>query len=196
MTNLSCSTIPVLRGPVPLSHLFLRSFLRDGQTAVDATCGNGYDTLLLARLVGAHGHVWGFDIQQQAIAETCRRLTEEDLLSRVTLLQVGHEELTQHVTEPVQAVLFNLGYRPGGDRSIITRPDTTGSALEQSLSLLEAGGVVMLTVYPGHNGGVDEQAVIEKWAAGLDPRSCNCWRMGQTNVSPEAPYLLLVQKVL
>jgi SAM-dependent methyltransferase len=194
MTDSSCSTIPALRGPVPLSHLFLHSFVRDGHTAVDATCGNGHDTLLLARLVGVSGHVWGFDIQQQALAETGRRLAEVEMSSRVTLLPIGHEELAHHVTGPAQVVLFNLGYRPGGDRSIITRPDTTGIALEQSLKLLAAGGIVVVTVYPGHSGGAEEQFAVEKWAAGLDPQACHCWRMGQTNVSSEAPYLLLVQK--
>lgn len=188
------NTIAALRGPVPLSHLFLHCFLRDGQRAIDATCGNGYDTLLLAGLVGEHGHVWGFDIQQQAIVETTRRLAEAQLSNRVTLLHSGHEELTQHVAVQVQVVLFNLGYRPGGDRTIITRPDTTASALEQSLSLLVAGGIILVTIYPGHNGGSAEQSAVEGWAAGLDPRAFHCWRMGQTNVSETAPYLLLVQK--
>lgn len=196
MTDFSCSTIPALRGPVHLSHLFLHSFVRDGHAAIDATCGNGHDTLLLARLVGVTGHVWGFDIQQQAIAETGRRVAEAELSGRVTLMQFGHEELAQHVTKPVQVVLFNLGYRPGGDRSIITLPETTGSALEQSLQLLAAGGIVAVTVYPGHSGGAEERFTVEKWASGLNPQSYHCWRMGQTNVSPTAPYLLLIQKAL
>lgn len=196
MTDPSCTFIPALRGPVPLSHLFLRSFVRGGHTAVDATCGNGHDTLLLARLVGAHGHVWGFDIQRQAVAETGRRLAEAGLAERVTLLPLGHEELAEHVTGPLQVVLFNLGYRPGGDRGIITRPETTGAALEQSPALLAAGGIVLVTVYPGHSGGAEEQAAVERWASGLDPRVFHCWRMGQTNVTTGAPYLLLVQKGL
>ena len=196
MTDSSLPSIPALRGPVPLSHLFLHIFMRDGHAAVDATCGNGHDTLLLARLVGVHGHVWGFDIQRQAIEETGRRLEEAGLAERVTLLTVGHEELAEHVKAPVQVVLFNLGYLPGGDRGIVTRPDTTGVALERSLGLLAAGGVIVVTVYPGHDGGADEQSAVENWAAGLDPRACHCWRMGQTNVTTGAPYLLLVQKVL
>lgn len=196
MTDSSHFSIPALRGPVPLSHLFLHDFVRDGHCAVDATCGNGHDTLLLARLVGGTGHVWGFDIQQQAIIETGRKLAKADLQDRVTLLQSGHEELTEHVKKPVQAVLFNLGYRPGGDRTIITRPDTTGSALEQSLQLLAAGGIVLVTVYPGHDGGPEERSLVETWAAGLDPRAFHCWRMAQANVTAGAPYLLLVQKAL
>lgn len=196
MTDSPRPSIPALRGPVPLSHLFLRSFVQDGHRTVDATCGNGHDTVLLARLVGPRGHVWGFDIQHEAIAETGRRLAEAELSSRVTLLPVGHEELAEHVTGPLQVVLFNLGYRPGGERGIITRPDTTGIALERSLQLLAAGGVVLVTVYPGHSGGEEEQSTVERWADGLDPRSYHCWRMGQTNVSTGAPYLILVQKAL
>lgn len=196
MTDLYNSSIAALRGPVPLSHLFLRTFVRSGNNAVDATCGNGHDTLLLARLVGATGHVWGFDIQHEAIAATDSRLSEAGLSDRMTLLTVGHEELASHIAVPVQAVLFNLGYLPGGDRSIITRPETTGAALAQSLDLLAPGGVVVVTVYPGHGGGADEQSTVESWAAGLDPKICHCWRMGQTNVSSTAPYLLLVQKAI
>ncbi|MHB8057215.1 MAG: class I SAM-dependent methyltransferase [Desulfuromonadaceae bacterium] len=196
MTDSNGISIATLRGPVPLSHLFLRSFLRDGHTAVDATCGNGHDTLLLAQLVGEGGHAWGFDIQEQAIIETGNRLAEAGLSNRTTLLQTGHEELAEHVTGPVQLVLFNLGYRPGGDRSIITRPETTSIALEQSLGLLAPGGIVLVTVYPGHIGGGAEQTAVENWSANLDPRTFHCWRMGQTNVSPDAPYLLLAQRSL
>ena len=195
MTNSTRFPISALRGPVPLSHLLMRNFVQEGDRTVDATCGNGHDTLLLATLVSDSGHVWGFDIQQQAITETGRRVGDAALSQRVTLVHAGHEELARHVTMPVQAVLFNLGYRPGGDRNIITRPETTASALEQSLHLLTPGGIVLVTIYPGHDGGSKEQATVDAWAAGLHPREWHCWRMGQTNVSADAPYLLLVQKV-
>lgn len=189
-------SIAVLRGPVPLAHLFLRSFVREGNTAVDATCGNGHDTLLLARLVGGGGHVYGFDIQEQAVAATARRLVDAGLTGRTTLFLAGHERLAEHVSGPVQTVLFNLGYLPGGDRSIMTLPETTVAALEQSLQILAPGGVILITVYPGHNGGIGEQSTVENWCASLDQRAVHCWRMAQTNVTADAPYLLLIQKVI
>ncbi|MFZ4856557.1 MAG: tRNA (mnm(5)s(2)U34)-methyltransferase [Desulfuromonadaceae bacterium] len=189
-------SIPALRGPVPLAHLLLRDFVRDGHTAVDATCGNGHDTLLLARLVGVGGHVFGFDIQPPAITETGRRLAEAELDQRTTLLLAGHESLAEHVTGSVQVVLFNLGYLPGGDRTITTLRETTVVALEQSLQLLSPGGVILVTIYPGHDGGTREQSCVENWAAGLDQRVVHSWRLKQTNVSPDAPYLLLIQKEL
>ena len=160
MTSHPVSDIPLLRGPVPLSHFILRNFLSEGDKAVDATCGNGNDTIVLAELVGTTGQVWGFDIQERAIAETSHRLSEARLADMVTLVHTGHEEMQQHVNGPVKAVLFNLGYLPGGDHSIITRPETTGVALLHSLKLLATGGIVMVTVYPGHGGGVGEKQTV------------------------------------
>jgi SAM-dependent methyltransferase len=196
MTSHPVSDMPQLRGPVPLSHLIIRSFVFEGDKAVDATCGNGHDTLLLAELTGSAGRVWGFDIQEQAIAETGRRLSEAGLADQVTLLHAGHEEMEQHLNAPLKAVLFNLGYLPGSDHTVVTRPETTGRALAQSLKLLSPGGIVIVTVYPGHEGGADEQKSVDDWAAGLDPREYHSWRMGQVNVISAAPYTLLVQKVV
>jgi SAM-dependent methyltransferase len=191
----SDSSIPLLRGPVPLSHLFIRNFVCAGDNVVDATCGNGHDTLLLAEYVGRSGCVWGFDIQESAIAETGRRLSENGLLDRVKLLQAGHEEMKKHVNTPSKMVLFNLGYLPGGDHRITTSPETTVTALTQALELLMPNGMVMVTVYPGHSGGFAEQKVVNDWAAGLDPKQYYSWRMGQTNVVADAPYNILAQKV-
>lgn len=186
--------IPLLRGPVPLTHSLLPVFLHEGDCAVDATCGNGHDTLQLAKLVGETGHVWGFDIQQQAIAATVSRLAQSVMMERVTLLQTGHEELSIIVKTPIQVALFNLGYLPGGERTIITRPETTISALKQSLELLASGGVIMITIYQGHSGSQEEQAAVESWAASLEIGSYHCWRMSQANVRPDAPYLMMIQK--
>lgn len=176
--------------------MLLRDFVRPGDKVVDATCGNGHDTLLLAELAGPQGHVWGFDIQLQAITETARKLAAAGLSERVTLLHSGHEGLARFLAVPVQVVLFNLGYLPGGDRSLITRPETTAVALNQSLELLVPGGITMVTIYPGHSGGDDEGKVVDGWASALDPQKYHSWRMGQMNAAPDAPYCIIVQKAL
>lgn len=194
MLSSSVSEIPLLRGPVALSHLLARCFVRPGDRAVDATCGNGHDTLLLAGLVGPQGHVWGFDVQQPAIVETGRKLAEAGLAERVTLLHSGHEQLARYLAVPLQAVMFNLGYLPGGNRAVVTRPETTLSALEQSLQLLAPSGVVLMTIYPGHSGGDEERQAVDGWAAELDPRNYHSWRMGQLNVACNAPYCIIIQK--
>ena len=187
---------PLLRGPVPLAHLIMRRFVGAGDHVVDATCGNGHDTLLLAQLVGSRGRVWAFDIQKSALEATADRLADAGDFEAVELVHAGHEHMSGHCSGPVKAVVFNLGYLPGGDRTLVTRPESTLAALEQSLEILAAGGVVLITLYPGHAGGAEERTALENRLAQLPPAAFHVWRMGQINVPATAPYMILIQKGL
>lgn len=184
-----------LSGAVQLAHFFLGERLKPGDRAVDATCGNGYDTLLLARLVGAEGRVWAFDIQEEALTATEERLADADCRGRVALVHGGHERLAEVVTEPVRAVVFNLGFLPGAPRETITTPGTTLSALEQASQLLLPGGIITVAVYTGHPGGIEEARAVEAWTAALAPGRFNVWRCRQGNRSDAAPYLLVIERV-
>jgi len=184
---------PVLRGPVPLSHLLLRRFIQPGDLVVDATCGNGKDTLLLAELVGVDGRVYAFDVQKEALARTADRLIEQGLQHRVTLLHAGHEHLLELVEGPLQAVVFNLGWLPGAPREIATCTDTTLTALQAALQLLAPAGLLLIACYPGHAGGDDEAAAVTDWCSKLSSRSYFVWRMGQLNVADDAPFCLVIQ---
>jgi SAM-dependent methyltransferase len=195
MPEITAPDIPLLRGPVPLSHLLLQRFVHPGDRVVDATCGNGHDTLLLAELVGPRGRVWAFDIQQEALDATAARLVEAGGFDTVGLLHCGHEHMAERCPGPVKAVVFNLGYLPGGDRTVVTRPESTRAGLEQSLEILEPGGIVLTTLYPGHEGGEQERIVLEARLAQLPPAGFHVWRMGQINVPTTAPYVILIQKV-
>ncbi len=184
-----------LRGAVGLTHLFLRERLGLGDRVVDATCGNGHDTLFVARLVGQLGRVWAFDIQEQALTATRTLLADNGCLAWVNLLNEGHEGLDELVDEPVQAVVFNLGYLPGGDKTCVTRPDSTLSALVQATRVLVPGGIIVITIYTGHTGGDEEGAAVEAWAASLLPQEYIVWRSRQANQPQIAPYVLLVEKI-
>jgi len=184
---------PVLRGPVPLSHLLLRRFIKPGNRVADATCGNGKDTLLLADLVGEAGHVWAFDIQQEALDRTAQRLAAQNLQQRVFLLHAGHERLQELVEPPLHAAVFNLGWLPGAPREVATCTATTLTALEAALQLLAPAGLVLITCYPGHAGGDREAVAVQEWAAALSSRNYFVWRMGQLNVTSDAPFCLLIQ---
>ncbi len=185
---------PQLRGPVALSHLAAQTFVTPGNRAVDATCGNGNDTLLLAELVGQTGRVWAFDIQQEAIETTRGKLAAAGMLDRVELINGSHESMGDILREPVATVLFNLGYLPGGNRGLTTTTETTLVALDSALTLIIPGGIIAATLYPGHPEGAREHDAVAAWAAGLDPRRFHTWEMGQMNVAPSAPRLILIQK--
>lgn len=184
-----------LRGAVPLSHLFLRERVRPGDRAIDATCGNGNDTCLLAELVGPTGKVWAFDTQETAIMATDAALRTAGCRERVELVRDGHERLAEYVTEQVSAVVFNLGYLPGGDKGLVTRPESTGAALEQAASLLGPEGLLLIVVYTGHPGGDEEWGAIRTWAEALAPREFNVWQARQMNRSGAAPFLVVIEKV-
>jgi methylase of polypeptide subunit release factors len=183
-----------LRGAVALSHFFLRERVKPGDTVVDATCGNGRDTLLLARLVGPAGKVWAFDVQADALEATRALLTGDGLLDRVEIVPAGHERLAEIVREPLAAVVFNLGYLPGGDKRQVTRPENTVTALHQAAGLLSPRGMITVCIYTGHPGAPEEGEAVENWAAALAPKQFNVWRSCQMNRPETAPYLVFVEK--
>jgi ubiquinone/menaquinone biosynthesis C-methylase UbiE len=148
-----------------MAHELVRRHLRPGDRALDATAGKGNDTLFLAHCVGASGRVDAFDIQPEAIAETRARVAG---FPQVRLHQRGHESLAEFVEGPLAAAMFNLGYLPAGDKAIATRPDSTLAALEAARGLLAPGGILCVVAYPGHEGGAEEAAAVERWFAALD----------------------------
>ncbi len=168
--------------------------VRQGALVVDATAGNGRDTLFLARLVGPGGRVFAFDIQEGALQKTASLLEENRLAERVTLLHAGHETMSAHIEAPVSAVMFNLGYLPGGDRAIVTRPESTRLALAASLELLRPGGLITVVLYPGHPQGKEEREIIVDYCRSLDSKVCRVVQVALLNCSGVPPELLVLKK--
>lgn len=145
------------------SHKLLEDVLSKGCVAVDATAGNGHDTLFLSQKVGAIGHVFAFDIQEQAIRNTKERL-QQSPYQNTTLFCQGHETLADCLPAElkIDAAIFNLGYLPCSDKTIITKAQTTLTALQYLLEHLSVGGRIVLVLYYGHEGGMAEkEAVME-----------------------------------
>jgi predicted methyltransferase len=155
-----------------LAHWSLRSALKPGDLAVDATAGNGHDTLLLAELVGPRGMVLAFEPQAAAFEHTKAALQRAGLSQQVRLLNMGHENMAACLppaTAP-SAAIFNLGFLPGSAKDIITRPATTLSALKALCPALAPGGIISNHTYSGHRGGLEESQAVLRMAAAL-PRS-------------------------
>ncbi len=149
-----------------IAHLRLAAHLGQGDLALDATAGNGHDTLFLARQVGPGGRVFAFDLQPTALERTRQRLREQSLLERVTLHQAGHERMKELLPGEawgrLSAVMFNLGYLPGSDKGLVTLPETTLPALEQALAALRPGGLLSVLAYRGHPGGKEESVAVAR----------------------------------
>lgn len=183
----------VLSNTVKIEHEIIAQHLSEGAVVVDATVGNGHDTLFLARCAGETGKVYGFDIQEKAIENTRELLKREDCLQTVTLHKTSHENMKRLVNEPVDLIVFNLGYLPGGDRNIITTPDATLEAVAQGLSLLKPGGLMSIVIYTGHSGGQEERDLLESFLSGLDKKSFCVGKLYFIN-REQAPYLIMVEK--
>jgi len=148
------------------AHACVLDVLQPGETAVDATAGNGNDTLFLAETVGPKGRVFAFDLQAEAIAATQRRCDDAVALN-ITLLHESHTRLIDALPADaygnVGAVMFNLGYLPGGDKSLTTQPESTIAALDAAMVLLRSDGMLTVVVYPDHPGGEREADAVATW---------------------------------
>lgn len=183
------------KDPIDVSHQWLAEILSEGMISVDATAGNGYDTLFLARKVGAKGKVYAFDIQEQAINETRTKLLGMGLADRVNLIHKGHENLKSFVKCPINAMIFNLGYLPGSDKSVVTQPDTTIVALKAGMELLLPNGLIVLTIYTGHPEGLDEWLELEEYIKTLPRELWNVVQLTFLNRHDKTPFNIAIQRV-
>ena len=178
------------------AHELCRAVVAEGECVIDATSGNGLDTVFLARLVGETGVVYAIDRQNIAIDNTRRRL-QQDGLNNVILVEADHARLKQAVPPErhglIPAVMFNLGYLPGGDKSLITQPSTTLPAIEQALELLRPGGIVTVLCYTGHEGGAEETAAVLTHLQALPANEFEVQQFGDVAVD-SAPRLVAVWK--
>lgn len=182
---------------VEIAHRLVKAKLRPGDSAIDATVGNGHDTAFLLAQVQPAGHVYGFDIQPEAVAATRIRLGDPTCLN---LFAVSHAELDPRVPTQlhgrIRAIMFNLGYLPGGDKRIITRTDSTLPALNAACRLIAPGGIITVVAYPGHPGGDDETAQITAWCAGLNPGMFKAEIIDSQPRNPKAPKLFAIEKLV
>lgn len=139
----------------------LQRAITPGDVVIDATAGNGRDTVFLASCVGPAGTVYAFDIQEPALQATA--IATSDLAARVRLVHAGHHLMRNHV-DPVDvgrvaAVVFNLGYLPGGDKTITTTSETTIAGVEQALTMLRPDGMLVVVCYKHDHGQREYEAL-------------------------------------
>lgn len=172
-----------------MGHSIWKEHLKRGDQAIDATCGNGHDALFLSKLNLSHLYV--FDIQEKALTATKERVGNRQDIS----YHLGCHSFFEGVESPVDLIVYNLGYLPGGDKTLTTRVETTLQSVEKGLSLLSPEGLMSLTLYPGHPEGKREEEALLTFSATLSPRNFQVSHHRLLNRS-NAPSLLLIRKTI
>lgn len=156
----------MMRNAVALSHFYMEEL--KGQVYVDATCGNGNDAAFLAAI--AQERVYAFDVQEQAVRNTNKRLADQGLAHKARVILDSHENLLSYVKEPIDGMLFNLGRLPGSDHAVYTRASSTIAAIEAGLSILKKDGIIGISAYWGDEICAKEAGEVGKYLESLDQR--------------------------
>lgn len=180
------------------AHFHWSHHVKPGDGVIDATCGNGHDTLKLCELALTpdKGYVYAFDIQPQAIIKTKERLLEKlptAIYERVHFIPRCHSSLEYDFPIPIRLIVYNLGYLPGSDKQLTTLIKTTLQSLTSAQKILSDGGVISITCYPGHLEGAREEELLLQIAKDLPfPAWTSChYRWLNRDRSPS---LLLLKK--
>ncbi len=152
-------------------HHFIEDHVQAGDICMDATMGNGNDTVLLSKLVGEKGRVIAFDIQQMALDNTERKLEQENCSNNYKLVLESHERMGEYAEkDSVSCITFNLGYLPGGDHNKATKGESSIRAIETGLSLLKKKGLMTVCIYSGGDSGFEEKETVLAYLKALDSK--------------------------
>lgn len=180
----------------------------EGGLIIDATCGNGRDTLELARYDREHSlnvDIVAFDIQKEAIDSAKALLTNKGFgpqleSGKIRFVSSSHESMIGCISDlygdgrKACLVVFNLGYLPGGDKSITTNSDSTLKAVRSALDLLDTGGLVCITMYSGHPEGAEEKQALLHFAEELDSHDYHVSYISMINQPNDPPEILLISR--
>lgn len=178
-------------------HDLLAAMPLQAETVIDATAGNGYDTLFLAQCTGPQGKVYAFDIQSDAINQTAKRLSEAGHdhgeffnASHAQMLKLLPPELIGEIA----AITFNLGYLPGGDKTITTNVDSTQQAIFAAVKLLKPGGILTILAYTGHPGGIEEANAVQHLTSQLPSNEYSINEQTSSFAKADSPRLFVIRK--
>ncbi len=183
----------LLKNAVQMSHMYIKLVVQAADTVVDATCGNGHDTMFLAGLV-PQGRVLAFDIAEEAIINTRKMIDENSFSQRVSIIKDTHVNIPLYIDQPVKAIMFNLGYLPGSKTSTTAAQESL-QAIALSLPLLAAGGVMTIVCYTGHPGGAEEADLIIEYVSKLPQQEFEVVKMKFLNQINHPPILVMVGRI-
>lgn len=184
---------------IDLAHKMWKELVKPGDKVIDATCGNGQDTKVLAKLALTEdsGEIFAIDIQHSAIESSKKALSQEfsqELMARIFFFERCHATFPEHILpQSIKLIVYNLGYLPGGNKTLTTESDTSLKSIINAQNLLQEGGLISVTCYPGHESGKYEEAKILEYITSLDPKIWSCSHNRWIN-RKNSPSLALIQK--
>lgn len=187
----------LIRKTTDLAMYIVSDYISDKSVLIDATCGNGHDTLTLANI--PHAKLYAFDIQQAAVNATRKLLFSKGCEEKInngtiSIICDSHTNMHKHVDEKADVIMFNLGYLPGGDKSFTTNHSNTIAAVNSALTLLADDGIICITMYSGHDEGKKEKAALLQLSENLDPHIYHAAYINFPNQKNSPPEILLITK--
>ena len=178
---------------IEIQKLIIKSNLENVKTAIDATLGNGKDTITIRETFGKKVKIYAFDIQKDAIERSKRNIPVE-YHENIEFIQDSHEFIDKYVEEKVQLVMFNLGYLPKSDHVVKTHPYTTLHALERALEMLDVCGLISIMFYVGHDNAREYNSLLE-YIRILDAKKYKAIHINPINQYEYAPKMAIIQKL-
>lgn len=179
----------------------VREYIRPGDTVVDCTMGNGYDSLTLAQMAGCGqgGKLIAFDIQTAALWGTQALLEENGFKeledNGIRLIRDSHEHLDKYISPgEASAIVFNLGFLPGHDKKIVTSVKSTIPAIKKAIDLVKENGIVSVTTYTGHAEGREEKERLMEVLAALPSKKYHVAQIDMINQKKTAPGVFFITR--
>lgn len=139
---------------VDFSHR-LALFPKKKELAVDATIGNGHDSHFLLH---HYKKAIGFDIQDIAIKRSLKLLGNYDTIS---IIKDSFINLDKYIKEPIDCLLYNLGFLPGSNHSIKTNYQDDIISLSKGLKMLSNDGICIVVFYTQHDNSEEYNNVMK-----------------------------------
>lgn len=182
-----------LNNLIDIQNLIIKTYLSDVKVAIDATLGNGKDTINMLEMFGSEVKIYAFDIQQQAL-DSAKSAIKPEYHKNVVFINDSHEYIDNYVTEKPELITFNLGYLPKSDHVIKTQSYTTLIALDKAVKMLKPGGLITIMFYVGHDNA-REYNNLSEFVRILNPSTFKAIHINPVNQDQNAPKLVIIQKL-
>lgn len=178
---------------VDFVHMMIKNSYEDKKdlTFVDATAGNGFDTIFLCKL-SKDNFVYAFDIQEKAVNNTEKLLKQNNCINYKVILD-SHENIDNYIEENIDVCLFNLGYLPQSDKIVKTNYVSTIKAIDIVINKLSLCGKIFICAYRLHDEGYESCKVLN-YISKLDNNKYNVLKISLLNKNNMPPEIYVIER--